>query len=226
MIIQDWSAITSGALQGLWQGFIKFIPQLIGALIVFIVGWFIAVWIGRLIAEILKRLRFDKIFEKSKWDEALTKADFKMKMSDFIGGIIKWILVIVFLLAAVEILGLSQFAGFLKAIVIWLPNLVVAVAIFVVAIIVADFSEKLIKAVVEKMKVGYSKFLGSLVKWSIWIFAILAILTQIGVANDIVQILISGFVALIVISAGIAFGLGGRDVAKDVLENLRRKIKD
>lgn len=224
-MIQDWYSITSQALQDLWQGFIKFIPQLIGALIVFIIGWFISIWIGKFIAEILKRIRFDRIFEKSKWDEALAKADFKMKMSDFIGSIVKWILVIVFLLAAVEILGLSQFAGFLKAIVIWLPNLVVAVAIFIVAIIVADFSEKLVKAVVGGMKVSYSKFVGSLVKWAIWIFAILAILSQIGVANEIVQILVGGFVALIVISSGIAFGLGGRDVAKNILENIRGKIK-
>ena len=77
-MIQDWYSITSQALQDLWQGFIKFIPQLIGALIVFIIGWFISVWIGKFIAEILKRIKFDRIFEKSKWDEALTKARLKL----------------------------------------------------------------------------------------------------------------------------------------------------
>ena len=225
-MIQDWSSITLGALQNLWQGFIKFIPQLIGALVIFVIGWFIAVWVGRFIAGILRKLKFDRIFEKGKWDETLAKANFKMKISEFIGGIIKWVLVIVFLLAAVEILGLGQFAGFLKSIVIWLPNLVVAVAIFIVAIIVADFSEKLVEAIVGKMKVGYSRFLGNLVKWAIWIFAILAILSQIGIASEIIQILVTGFVALIVISAGIAFGLGGRDLAKNILEKVRENIRD
>ena len=147
MIIQDWSVITSQALQNLWQGFIKFIPQLIGAIIIFVIGWIISVWIGKIIAEILKRLQLDKIFERTKWEEAFEKAEFKVKVSDFIGGIIKWILVIVFLLAAVEVLGLGQFAGFLKSIVAWLPNIAVAAAIFVVAVIIADFTEKLVKAI-------------------------------------------------------------------------------
>lgn len=226
MIIQDWSEITLKSLQNLWEGFIGFIPQLIGALIVFIVGWFISVWIGRFIAEILKRLKLDRIFEKTKWQSAFEKAEFKVSVSDFIGGIVKWVLAIVFLLAAVEILGLGQFAGFLKAIVSWLPNLIISAAIFVVAVIIADFAEKLVKAVVGKMEVSYSKILGTIVKWAVWTFAILAILAQLGVAKEIIQILVSGFVALVVISAGIAFGLGGKDVARDVLENLRNRIKE
>lgn len=224
-MVQDWFSITIEALQDLWYGFIGFLPQLIGAIIVFVVGWFISVWIGKLVAEVLKRIRFDRIFEHSKWEHALQKAEFKTKMSDFIGGIIKWILVIVFLLATVEVLGLSQFASFLKSVVAWLPNLVVATAIFVVAVIVADFSEKLVQAIVGKMDVAHTKFAGSIVKWAIWIFAILAILSQLGVAANIINTLIQGFVALLVISSGLAFGLGGKDVAKDILVGFRSKIK-
>jgi len=224
--IQSWSSITITALQNMWQGFINFLPQLIGALVVFIIGWFISIWIGKLVAGILKKMRFDKIFEKNKWQEALKEADFEMKISEFIGGIVKWMLIIVFLLATVQILGLSAFAGFLGEIVAWLPNLVVATAIFIVTVIVADFSEKLTKVIVGRMGVGYSRFVGALVKWSIWIFAILAILIQIGVARQIVQTLVQGFVALLVISSGIAFGLGGKDVARDILEGLKGKIKE
>lgn len=225
-MVQDWTTVTWQALQSFWQGFLIFIPKIIGAIIIFVIGWFISVWIGKMVAKILKKLRVDRIFEKSKWDEALQKAEFQMKMSDFIGGIVKWVLIIVFLLAAVEILGLTQFAIFLRAIVGWLPNLVVAAAIFVVAVIVADISEKLVRAIVGKMNVSYVKLIGGIVKWAIWIFAILAILSQLGVAKDIVQILVTGFVALIVISCSIAFGLGGRDLAKDILENFRGKFRE
>ncbi len=226
MTVQSWSSTTINALQNLWEGFIDFIPELIGALIVLIIGWLIASWIGKLVAEILKRLRVDKIFEKSKWDEALEKAEFKMKISEFIGGIIKWILVIVFLMAAVEILNLKAFSNFLGSIVAWLPNLVVAAAIFVVAVILSDFIEKLMKAIVSKMDVGYTKVLGSIIRWAIWIFAILAILSQLGVAETIINTLIQGFVGLIVISSAIAFGLGGKDVAKEILQGLRNKMKE
>lgn len=224
-MIQDWSSITLKALGDLWYGFADFIPKLIGALIIFIIGWFIAVWLGKLAAEILKRIKFDKIFEKTKWEEAMSKAELKVSMSGFIGGLVKWILVIVFLLAAVEILGMAQFAGFLKDIVAWLPNVVVAAAIFVVAVIIADILEKLVKAVVSKMDVKYVNWIGSVVRWSIWIFAVLAALSQLGIGSDIIQILVTGFVALIVISGGLAIGLGGKDVAKEMLEGIRNKLR-
>lgn len=224
-MIQDWTSITITALQDLWAGFLAFVPKLLGALIVFIIGWIISIWVGKLIAEILKRLKFDKIFEKTKWDEAMEKADMKMSMSSFIGGLVKWILIIVFLLAAVEILGLNQFSAFVTNIVAWLPNLVVSAAIFVVAVVVADIAEKLIKVMVGKITAKYAGFVGSIVRWSIWIFALLAILSQLGVASDIIQILVSGFVALVVISAALAFGLGGKDVAREILEDMRNKLR-
>ena len=107
-----------------------------------------------------------------------------------------------------------------------MPNLVAAAAIFVVAVIVANLSEKFVKAVVEKMGVGYVDLIGATVRWSIWIFAGLAILAQLGVAPDIIHILITGFVALVVISCSLAFGLGGKDLARDFLESSKGKFKE
>ncbi|MBU2578859.1 hypothetical protein KKA09_01965 [Patescibacteria group bacterium] len=225
MMIQDWSTITVESLQNLWQGFIGFFPKLVGALLIFVIGWFIAVWLGKFIAEVLKRLKVDRIFENAKLEESAEEANLKVKISDFIGGIVKWVLIIVFLSITVEILELNSFADFLQDIVAWLPNLIVAAAIFVVAVIVTDVAEKFIKVIVGKMGVGSTKVLGVIIRWAIWIFAILAILSQLGVAREIVQILVSGFVALIVISAGIAFGLGGKDIAKETLEGLKSKLK-
>jgi len=227
-VLQDWSTVISGSLQDLIAGVIEFIPKLLGAIIVFIIGWIVAVWIGKLVAEILKRLKFDKIFERTKWEEAMEKADLKMKMSGFIGSLIKWVLAIVFLGAGIKILGIQEFGSFVDGIVGWLPNLVVASAIFIVAVIIADFAEKITKIALGKMKIRYVNLIGGIVRWSIWIFAGFAILAQlaVGAAAQIVQILITGVVALVVISAALAFGLGGKDVAKDILVNMKNKMKD
>jgi len=128
-------------------------------------------------------------------------------------------------MVVIEILGISQFAVFMRQIVIWLPNLVVAVAIFVVAVILADLAEKFIRTIVEKMGVGYTKLAGLIVRWAIWIFAIFAILIQLGIAKELIQTLLTGIIAFIVISCGIAFGLGGKDVAHELLEDLKEKFK-
>ena len=224
-MILDWYTVTLDALQNLWQGFVALIPALVGAIIVFVIGWFISVAAGKLIAEILKRIRFNQIFEKGNWDEALAKANIKVDASAFIGAIVKWVLAIVFLMAAVEVLGLKEFASLLKEVLGYLPNVVVSAFIFVVAVLLADILEKVVRASVESIKAGYGHIVGLIIKWSIWIFAISIILVQLGVGAVLVQTLFTGLVAVIVISAGLAFGLGGKEIAADVLKDLYRKLK-
>ena len=221
----NWGAITIEALQNLWQVFLFYLPKIVGAIIIFAIGWFISVGVGRLIAGILRKLKFNKLFERGVWRGALEKAEIKVDASGFIGAIFKWILVIVFLLAAVEILGFVQFAGVLKSILGYLPNVIVAAFIFGVAAIVADILEKTARAAVESTKIGYGGVVGAIVKWAIWIFAILAILVQLRVAPELIRILFAGFVALITVAGGIAFGLGGKEIAAETLRELRKKLR-
>ena len=224
-MVSNWYVITIDALQQLLEQFIIFLPRILGAIIVFIIGWLISVGIGRLIAGILKRLKLNEAFEKTGCQKALERAEIKTTISDFIGAIIKWILVIVFIMAAIEILKIPQFSLFLSKIVIWFPNLVAAIAIFVVAVIIAEYIEKIVRAITERLGVGYSKLSGVIAKWAIWIFAIFAILIQLGIGKDLVKILTNGIIALIVISCGIAFGLGGKDLAQETLRELKEKFK-
>ena len=225
MLFQTWAETTTYALLRLWDGFLAFVPSLIGAIIIFIMGWFVALGIGKLTAEILNRVKLNKIFERAGWNSALEKAELKVNPSEFIGAIVKWILVIVFLLVAVEILGLVEFAGFLKGILSYLPNVVVAVLILVVTVILVDIVEKIIRAAVEGIKVGYGHLASAIIKWSIWTFAILAILYQLGVARPFMETLFTGIVAMLVLAIGISFGLGGKDVAAEILQDLRKKLK-
>lgn len=222
----NWYTIIYQVLEDFVRGLGPVLLKLIVAIVVFIIGWFVAVGIGRLIAEILKRLKFNRLFEKGVWKEALVKAEMKVDPAGFIGAIFKWIIVIVFLLVVVEISGLNQFADFLKGEVLpYLPNVIIAALIFVVAIIIADILEKIVRAAVEGIKTGYARLAGSIVKWAIWIFAIFAILVQLKVAASLIQTLFTGVVAVIVIAAGLAFGLGGKEVAKGILEDLRKKLQ-
>jgi len=224
-MLVDWFTITKEALLGLWKGFIDFVPELIGALIVFFIGWLISIGIGKLVTEILRKVKFNRIFEKGGWKSALEKAEIKVDASAFIGAIFKWVLMIVFLLAAVEILGFVQFAVLLTNVLGYLPNVIVAALIFVVTVIIADILEKVVRAAVEGIKVGYGRLVGAIVKWSIWIFAILIILYQLRIGQPFMADLFRGIVAMIVISVGLAFGLGGRGVATEILQDLKGKLK-
>lgn len=225
-MIEDWYTITFASLKELWQGFLSFTPEIIGAIIAIIIGWFVSIAIGKLVSEVLKRIKFDKLFEKGVWKDALSKAKWKIDPSGFIGAIVKWVLFIVFLKAAVEILGLKEFAIFMGDIIKWLPNLIVAAAIFVVAVIIADYIPKIIRAAAEGMKIKYGHFIEKVAKVAIWVFAILAILIQLGIARDMFMTLFTGFVAFLVVAGGLAFGLGGKDVAAELLEDLKKKIEE
>ncbi|MGB9743580.1 MAG: mechanosensitive ion channel family protein [Minisyncoccales bacterium] len=224
-MVLDWTEITLQTFQNTWQGFLNFLPLFIVAVIIFIIGWFISVGIGKLVTEILKRIKFNQLFEKEAWRAALEKAEIKVDASAFVGAIVKWILVILFLLIAVEILGLVELADFLKSVLNYLPNVVVAALIFVVTVILVDIVEKVVRAGVESIKVGYGHLVSVIVKWSIWIFAILAILHQLGIARPFMETLFTGLIAVLVIAGGLAFGLGGKDLAAELLQDLKKKVK-
>ena len=221
----DWYAVTINGLQDLWQGFIGFLPALVGALVIFVIGWFISVGVGRLVADILKRIKFNQIFERGNWKHALDKADVKVDPAAFIVGIFKWVLAIVFLLAAVEVLGLNQLAVFITDVLAYLPNVLVASLIFVVAVIIADIAEKVLRAAVESTKIGHGHLVGVIVRWSIWVFAIVAILQQLDVAAGFSQDVVRAILAFLVITGGLAFGLGGREVAAQWLQEMNRKLR-
>ena len=212
-------------LPDLINGIINGVITLVFALIILFIGWLIALGIGQLITRILVAIKFNQYVEKAGVKDALEKAELKVDAAAFIGTIFKWIVFIAVLSVIAEILGLVKFAELLQSVLGYLPNVVIAVLVFVVAVIVAEILEKIVRTVVEGTKVGYGSLVGAIIKWSIWIFAILLILDQLGIGSELIRILFAGIIAMIAIAGGIAFGLGGRDVAAEILQDLKRKLK-
>jgi hypothetical protein len=224
-MFQNWSDVTLYSLQKLWEGFLSFVPSLLAAIIFFIVGWFVAILIGKIITEILRKLKFNQAVERGSWDESLAKANIKVDASEFVGAIIKWILVIFSLQMAVGILGWIEFVVLLGKLINYLPNVVVAVLIFAVTVVITDIVEKIVRVSVEKAKVGYGQIVSSITKWAIWVFAILAILQQLRfeAASWVFELIKIAFVGLVAMAA-ISFGLGGKDAAADIIKDFRQKF--
>lgn len=224
-MIQTWSEVILSSLQGLWEGFVAFVPSLIGAIIIFALGWVIAAALGRLATRVLSVAQVDKIFDSLGVMKMVHKSGLDWEFSGFIGWLVKWFLVIAFFLAASDVLGLKEVANFLNSILGYIPNIFVAAIILLIAALVADFLEKLIKASMKAAGFAAPSTVGVMVRWSVWIFAFLAIFDQLGIAQNLVNTLFMGFVAFLAIAGGLAFGLGGQGVAKEMLEGLSKEMR-
>lgn len=224
MVIQTWAEVVTASLQTLWTGFIGFLPNLLGAIIVFIIGWIIAVLFGKLTTQVIKTLRIDSILEKMGFKKSLAKANLRLDSGKFLGELVRWFFIIVFLMAATDILRLSQVTDFLRQIILYIPQLIVAVLILLAAVLIANFLQKLVKASVEAAGLTSANFLAAMAKWAILIFAILAALLQLGIVPSLIQTLFTGLIAAFAIGIGLAFGLGGKDLAGQILEKLRKEV--
>jgi len=226
MFVQTWGEVITASFQKLWAGFIDFLPSLLGAIIIFLIGWVIAIALGKLVAQIIRALRIDQILGKMGFGRALERAGLKLDSGLFVGELVKWFLIIVFLMAATDILDLPEVTAFLKQVLLYVPRIIVAVLILLVAVMVANFLQRLVKATVEAARLKSAGFLGAITKWAILIFALLVALVQLGIAPTMIQTLFTGLVAALAIAVGIAFGLGGKDAAGQALDKLRKEISE
>ena len=226
MVVQTWTEVITSSLQTLWSGFIGFLPRLLGAIIVFLIGWLIAVVLAKLAAQIIRVFRIDQILEKIGFKRRLEKANLKLDSGKFIGELVKWFFIIVFLMAATDILNLPQVTEFLKRVLLYIPHLIVAVLILLAAVMISSFLQKLVKASVEAADLKGANFLSAMTKWAILIFAVLAALLQLGIVPALIQTIFTGFVAALAIAAGLAFGLGGKDLAAQILSRAKKEVSE
>jgi len=224
--LQDWGNITVTSLQEVWSGFIGFLPSLIGALIVLILGWIVAIAVGRLISQILKAFRLDSAFDRVGVKKSLKKAGYKFSASEACGNLVKWFLIIVFVMAASDIVGLSQISRFLREIAFYLPQVIIAAVILLAGVLIANLLSNLIRASVRAAGLLSGDFLAGVARWTVYVFTVFAVLDQLGVARAMMNTLLTGFVALLAIAGGLAFGLGGRDIAADALKKMRDELTE
>lgn len=146
------------------------------------------------------------------------------KISKLLGWIIKWFLIVVSLIAATDVLGWDQVTDYLKQIVLYLPNVIIAVIMLFFGTVLANFVHRVVKSAVAAAKLASADFLAGLARWAILVFTFMASLIQLQIAEDLIRVLFTGFVAMLALAGGLAFGLGGKDYAARVLDKLKRDI--
>ena len=225
MVVQSWTDVVAGSLQNLWYGFINFIPNLIGALVVLIIGLIVAAGLGTLVEKIFEMVHLDGFLDKLGLKPYFDRAGLKLRASYFLGRLVYWFIVIAFLLAVADSLGLYALSGFLTSILNYLPNVIAAVLIMLASVVVAAFLRRTVVASVMGAKLAAPHFLGALVWWTVVVFGFLTALTQLNIAAAIIQTIVTGFIAMLALAGGLAFGLGGRDYAQHLLGKLKDRTE-
>lgn len=226
ILLQTWGEVFSQALIGAWYGFIGFIPSLLGAIIIFIIGWLVASVLGKAFDQLASAVKLNKLFEKAGAGEFLKRAGLRLNVSGFVGGLVKWFIVIVFLMASLEIIGLTQVNDFLRtAVLYYLPKIIVASLVLVIATILADALRRFVKGTAQGANIRSANMLGTISYYAIWIFAFIIALSELGIATAYMQILFTGFIAALAVALGLSFGLGGKDSAAKILDRISDDMK-
>src|SRR4030042_4809230 len=212
------------ALENVWDKLISYLPNLIAGIIVLIIGIIVAKAIAKLVQKIVEALKVDELFRKINIIKKIEEAGTKVVLSQILGWLVQWFLYVVILVAVSEILMLGQFTKFLTDIALYLPNVIIAALILVVGVVLGDFVNDLLVRILKSAHAKTAALAGALAKWSIIVFTVLAALIQLKVAVSLVQMLFSAIVIMLALAFGLAFGLGGKDAARDFIDKIKRDI--
>ncbi len=226
MIVQTWVSVLQQSFYNLLWGVVNFIPNFVLAVIILLIGWFIASWLDYIIEQAVKAIHVDHALRGLGVEGVVNRAGYQLNAGKFLGLLVKWFVIVVFLIAALSVMGLSQVTFFLQQVVLgYVPNVIVAALILLVAAVVADVAQKVIAGAARAAGVAAAGFAGAVARWSIWIFAILAALSQLGIATALLQTLFTGVVVALSLAFGLSFGLGGQESASRFLDRIREDMR-
>lgn len=209
----------------IWDKMIAFFFSLAMVFIIIIIGWIIAVVAARIIRQILNAINIDSFLVTGGLKEKLEKSGIKISLAKIGADAAKWIIILLTITIATESVGLNQISNFLNNILNYIPNIIIAVIILGIGVLIAEFAYKIVSGSFKTVAFGSPKIFGGIAKWSIIIFALLIALDQLGLELEFIKILFTGIVAMVALAGGIAFGLGGRDMAKVFLEKTKERMK-
>jgi hypothetical protein len=223
--ISDWGDAVFLSLSNALNAFLNAIPLVIGALLIIIIGWIVAGILARLTTEVLRRVGADRLFAEHA-DRVYGERTRSITPSIVAGELVKWLVRLVFLVAAANVLGLTQVSELLNDVLLWIPNLIVAAIILLVAPLLARFVRGTIEVAAGEMGFSNASLLGRIAEIAIVAFAVIIAINQLGIAANLVNTLFIGVVAAVSLAFGLAFGLGGRDVAAQLTQRWYEQSQD
>ena len=224
-MIEGLAAIIATTVQSITSEVVRVIPNLVIAIALIVLGWIVGVAFSRIVAQVVDTLKIDGVLRSAGFDKIVERSGHRLNAGALLGGLVKWFIISIFLVIALEVLNLTQVTAFLSQVVFfYLPQVIVAVLILLIAAVVADFASSAAISAAKAAEIGSPYFVGSVARWAIWIFAILAALDQLSVATAFVQTLFTGIVVAVSLALGLSFGLGGQAAASRYIERVSSEL--
>jgi hypothetical protein len=224
--ITDWSAALMTSLAAALAMFLSAIPKVIGFAVIVVVGWLLSSLVEKGIAALLRAVKFNDLAGRSGLSDFVGKMGTATDPAGMIGLVAKWFIRLIALVVAFDALGLPAVSEVLRELLLWLPNVVVALVVLVIGGLAARALSNLVRASAAEAGLGSSALLGKVAAALVWAFAIVVAVNQIGIASTLVNTLFMAFVGAIALGLGLAFGLGGRETAGQILAKWYASAQD
>lgn len=223
--ITEWSTALMTSMASAMALFFSAIPKILAFLVIAIVGWFIASLVEKGVAALLRAVRFNDLAHRAGLTDFMENTGTNMDPAGALGMVIKWFIRLIALVVAFDALGLPAVSDVLREFLMWMPNLVVAMVVLVIGGLLARAASKLVRGAVTESELGNPDLLAKLTATLIWAFAIVVAVNQLGIATTLVNTLFMAFVGALALGTGLAFGLGGRDTAAEIVRNWYNKAQ-
>ena len=219
MDINDWATALTTSLATALSLFLGAIPRIIGFVVILVIGWLIASALAAGVAALLRAVRFNVLAQNAGIQGFINNMGLRTDASGFLANIVKWFVRLIVLVVAFDALGLPAVSNVLQQFLLWIPNLVVAVVVLVIAGLAANALSNLVRGSTAQAGFDNPDTLATIARVAVWSFGIVVAVNQIGVAQELVNTLFMGFIGALALAAGLAFGLGGRDTAGQIVQN-------
>jgi hypothetical protein len=193
------------------------IPKIIGFLIILLIGWLIASAIATAVASLLRAVKFNDLAQRGGLAAFVRNMGVQTDAAGFLANVAKWFVRLIVLVSAFDALGLPAVSQVLQQLLLWLPNLVVALVVLVIGGLAANAVAGLVRGATAESGLGNPDLLASIARVAVWAFVIVIAVNQIGVAATLVNTLFMAVVGALALALGLAFGLGGRDTAAEIV---------
>jgi hypothetical protein len=222
--VQDTGDALRASLAGALNTFLSAIPRIIGFAVVLIVGWIISSLLARGVEALLNAVRFNDLARRSGFADFVENMGVRDTSSGVIASIVKWFVRLITLVVAFDTLGLPAVSNVLQQLLLWLPNLVVALVVLVIGGLAANALSRLVRGTTAEAGFTNPDMLATVTRVAVWAFTIVVAINQLGIATTLINTLLIGVIGAIALACGLAFGLGGRDRAAQLLDTMGRNM--